>query len=114
MGFHDLECFNNALLAKQGWRIIQNPDSLVARILKEKYHPNDTFLGAPLSKKSSYVWRSIWHAKKLLNEGLVWQVGNGRRIKIWGDKWLISPTTYAIQSPVHILLADARVCDLID
>lgn len=114
MGFRDLECFNVALLAKQGWRIIQNPDSLVAQILKEKYHPNDTFLDAPLSKKSSYVWRSIWNAKKLLNEGLVWRVGNGRRIKIWGDKWLFSPTTYAIQSPINTLTADARVCELID
>ncbi|XP_059439943.1 uncharacterized mitochondrial protein AtMg00310-like [Corylus avellana] len=71
MGFPDLECFNLALLAKQGWRLTQNPTSLVARILQEKYHLNCTFLEAPLSKKSSYVWRSIWHAKNLLKEGLV-------------------------------------------
>jgi ribonuclease HI len=45
---------------------------------------------------------------------MIWRVGNGRKIKIWGDKWLPSPTTYAIQSPVHILNSEARVCDLID
>ena len=37
MGFRDLECFNLALLAKQGWCIIKNSDSLVAKIFKEKY-----------------------------------------------------------------------------
>jgi hypothetical protein len=45
---------------------------------------------------------------------MVWRVGNGRSIKIWGDTWLPSPMAYAIQSPVHILDSNALVCDLID
>jgi hypothetical protein len=114
LGFRDLECFNTALLAKQRWRIIQNPDSLVVKVLKEKYFPNGTFLDTPLSKRPSYVWRSIWNAKRLLEEGLVWRVGNGENIKIWGDKWLPSPTSHTIQSPVHFLNSEAKVGELID
>ena len=114
LGFRDLECFNTALLAKQGWQIIQNPDSLVAKVLKEKYFPNGSFLDIPLSKRPSYVWRSIWNAKFLLKEGLVWRVGDGRNIKIWGDKWLPSPNTYTIQTPARILDLEAKMCDLID
>jgi hypothetical protein len=30
-------------LAKQGWRLIHNPESLVALILKEKYYPTVGF-----------------------------------------------------------------------
>jgi hypothetical protein len=41
----------------------------------------------------------------------VW--GMEKRIKIWSDKWLMTPTSYKVQSPVSILNPDARVSELI-
>jgi hypothetical protein len=46
MGFQDLDIFNRALLAKQGWRLIKFLDSLVARIMRGKHHLNGDFLSA--------------------------------------------------------------------
>jgi hypothetical protein len=69
---------------------------------------------ASLGNKPSFAWRSIFGAKDLLNEGLIWMIGDGRDVRIWQDKWLPTPTTYAIQSPRVVLPDHARVSCLID
>ena len=114
LGFRDFEYLNLALLEKQGWRLLHNIKSLVAKIYKEKYYPNSTFLETPLGRSPPFAWRSIWNARKLLKEGLVWRVGDGCSIKIWEDRWVDSPSIYAIQSPVNVLNEGAKVCNLID
>jgi hypothetical protein len=88
MGFKDLRAFNEALLAKQGWRLITNPHSLVARILKAKYYPNKDFLKAKQGQNMSYSWQSILKASWVLRKGCKWNVGNGEKIGIWEDNWL--------------------------
>jgi hypothetical protein len=83
MGFRDLEAFNVALLAKQGWRLVKYPDSLVARVFKEKYYPKGEFLQANLGMKPSYAWRSIFNARGVLVEGLRWRsIFNARGVLI--------------------------------
>ena len=111
MGFRGLECFNLVLLAKQGWRLMHNTDYLVARIYSEKYYPNHTFLMSNVGSRPPYAWRSICAAKELLQAGLLWRVGDGRDTKVWHDRWIPSPTTYTVQSPVG---DEARVSSLID
>jgi hypothetical protein len=42
VGFRDMSKFNQALLVRQAWRLIQYPDSLCAKLLKVRYYPNGT------------------------------------------------------------------------
>ena len=77
MGFKDLRAFNLALLAKQGWRLTQNIESLAHRVLKARYFPESNFLEAQIGKKPSYTWRSLMAAKEVLRRGLRWNIGNG-------------------------------------
>lgn len=80
--------FNTALLGKQGWRLIQNPESLVARLYKARYYPGGNFLNAMFGNSPSYIWRSILEAQNLLKNGLSCRVGNGNDINILIYPWL--------------------------
>ena len=59
MGFKHLHCFNLALLAKQGWRLISSLGSLCAQVLKAKYYPHSDFLHAKNCYALSYLWRTL-------------------------------------------------------
>ena len=69
MGFQNLHAFNLALLAKQEWRILSNPNSLVARVYKAKYFPHDDILNSKKGNNPSYVWRSIHNSLDVIRKG---------------------------------------------
>ena len=82
MGFRDLQLFNDALLARQGWHLLQFPNSLVHRFLKAKYFPWNSFLEASVPNDASFIQRSIYGSKDVLKVGLRWHVGTVDSIHI--------------------------------
>jgi len=114
IGFRELDSFNVALLAKQGWRLVMNLDSLAARVFKEKYFPASTFLSSTLGRRPPYMWRSIWNARPLLKEGLLWRIGDGASVKIWGDNWIPNSNSHQLIVPIIPTLAESKVQMLID
>jgi ribonuclease HI len=50
----------------------------------------------------------------LLEEGLIWRVGNGEKIKVWKDKWISTSTYHKISDPVRVLSTDAKVAEIIN
>lgn len=44
MELRDMRAFNQAMLAKQAWRLIETLDSLCAHLLRVKYYPNGNLL----------------------------------------------------------------------
>jgi hypothetical protein len=63
LGFWDFEAFNQALLAKQAWRILTVSDSLCARVLKARYFKNSDLMHAGCPGQGSFSWRSILHGR---------------------------------------------------
>ena len=114
MGFRNLQAFNKALLAKQLWRILQNPNTLVARVLKARYFPTREILNANIGNYPSYSWRSIHSSLEVIRKGTRWRVGNGKLIHIWDDKWLPTPSTYKAISPPNNTPQYSMVSFLID
>jgi hypothetical protein len=87
-GFRDLYAFNIAMLAKEGWRLIQNPDSVSGQILKARYFPNVNILQAKATSEISYTWHSILKGLELVKKGMIWCIGKGRSVHIWNDPWV--------------------------
>jgi hypothetical protein len=67
-----------------------------------------------LGSRVSLVWRSLFHAKRLLSQGILWRVRNGSSIRIWKDRWIPSSSTHLVHSPVGGLGQNATASDLID
>ncbi|KAM1733659.1 hypothetical protein PS1_019337 [Malus domestica] len=74
LGFRDIQCFNLAFHGKIGWRLIQNPRSLLATVLQEKYYPGKSFTDAGKGKNTSRVrlcGETSWEVFGLFNPELV-------------------------------------------
>ncbi|KAL5579343.1 hypothetical protein UlMin_011785 [Ulmus minor] len=111
LGFRDLEGFNKALLAKQGWRLIRSPNSLVGKVLKACYYPNCSFLEAKLGSSPSFSWRSIWWGREIIELGSRWRVGSGDSINVTNDRWIPNQNAFKLLDPPP-LPRDFRVSEL--
>ncbi|XP_009103405.1 uncharacterized protein LOC103829494 [Brassica rapa] len=114
MGFRDIENFNQALLAKQGWRLLMHPDSLCAQVLRSRYYPNGSFMKASMGSRPSYAWRSILFGQQLLVKGLRRTIGSGQDTYVWLDKRLFRDSPVApLRKPI-LFDVDLKVSDLIN
>lgn len=114
LGFRDIEVFNHALLAKQAWRVLQDPHSLLSQFLKSQYFPHSDLLSTDLTPRPSFAWRRLLFGRQLLVKGLFQMVGNGESTRVWTDQWIrdgIMRTPLIENSLIDI---DLLVSDLID
>uniref|UniRef100_A0A803QAN3 Reverse transcriptase domain-containing protein n=1 Tax=Cannabis sativa TaxID=3483 RepID=A0A803QAN3_CANSA len=94
MGFRSFVHFNQALLAKQAWRIFEMPNSLLSRLLKHRYFSTTTFFDAHLGHSPSYTWQSICWGRDLLVQGMRYKIGKGVNIATGTDPWIPSYTNF--------------------
>ncbi|KAM2072315.1 hypothetical protein ACFX1T_040643 [Malus domestica] len=67
----------------EGWRLLEFPNTSVARMLKVRYFENSEFMSTELGSTPSYTWRSILWGHELLQKGMRWRIGDGRFICFW-------------------------------
>ena len=114
LGFRDLALFNDSLLAKQAWRLLQNEDTFFYRIFKARFFPHCSFMKEKELEFGSYVWKSILKGREVIQIGARFQVGNGKSIKIWQHHWLPIKHPPLVTSPIIESIENATVDCLID
>lgn len=114
LGFKDFMCFNLALLAKQAWRILNNPDDLWVRILKSIYFPNTDFLMDVKGARASWAWSSILEGRNFLAKDLCWGIGCNSRVQFWQDPGVPGlPGNKLSSSPPYEAFSDSCVAEFI-
>ena len=98
MGFKELQKFNDAMLAKQVWRLLEEKNSLFHCFFKENFFPNGNIFTAK-EGSGSFAWKNILKGREVIQKGAKWRVGNDENILIYQDRWLPEPQFTNIQFP---------------
>lgn len=83
LGLKQTRIMNEAMLAKLGWRLLQEPSALWSQILRSKYGGNGmTRELFHMKNGDSHIWKGIVKCSEVLADRR-WIVGNGRSIRFW-------------------------------
>lgn len=80
--------------------------------MRDKHYPGKTFREAIGERKTSWGFKGILEARKVLENGLIWRVGDESSINLREDLWFPKPTIFQVR-PRENLNANL-VCDLIN
>ncbi|XP_074283561.1 uncharacterized protein LOC141608108 [Silene latifolia] len=86
----NIQVMNQALLAKNYNRIMNNPQLLLSKVFKAKYS-KDCGVIPPLKRnhyRPSWGLKSILKAAHKLQDGFAWKLGNGAKINLISDPWI--------------------------
>ena len=99
MGFQELQKFNDTMLGKQVWHLLQHQDSLFFKFFKSKFFSHGSIFHAK-EKKWSFAWKSILKGRDVIRRGLKWRIGNGYKVRIFYDALLLGSRQGKVISPI--------------
>lgn len=87
LGFRISEINNLAMMARSFWRLVENPTSLLAQVLKAKYYAKGEILNSICPPTASWVWKCLHNTMSKIKPFISWVVGEGNFIDPWCDNW---------------------------
>lgn len=112
LGFRRLREFNLAMLSKQAWNLIQNPNSLVGRVYRARYYQNTDFLNARKGNNPYFIRSSLLETQEIILRHSRWRVGDGTTIRILEDRWLPDKVNPFVSTNPYPYLEAATVSSL--
>ncbi|CAH1436139.1 unnamed protein product [Lactuca virosa] len=87
LGVKNLRKWNDALLAKHVWNVINSKNSLWVQWVKSNYIGNRNFWDILQKKSMSWTWKRFLEVRKIVRPHVVSCVGNGMNTSLWHDWW---------------------------
>ncbi|OVA01250.1 Ribonuclease H domain [Macleaya cordata] len=76
------------MIARNAWRLVEEPDSIWGRVLKGKYFRNSDFIYSKCPTSASWAWKCLHTIKEKIKPFISWIVGDGKFIDPWCDRWV--------------------------
>ena len=100
LGLRSMRQANAAFLAKLGWRVLTEPQTLWSRVLRSKYCEGRCDLDMfTLKADSSNAWRGIVENINIVQQGINAAVGNGKKTFFWHHRWATNDPLLKHASP---------------
>lgn len=121
LGFKRFIDFNQAMLAKQYWKIQSNPNSLLARTYKAKYFPRTSLKDYTPKPFHSWTWRAIDNPQCIVPHEGRWIVGARHQIPLNHPDWFQATShklrelnlTRGIVADLLVINSKARNCNIL-
>ncbi|KAF7813073.1 ribonuclease H [Senna tora] len=97
--------YSDELNGRRG--LVNQKDALWARVLRAKYRCGDDLIPkVGRINTASRLWKGIVDSWKYVQEGMVWCIGDGKRVRFWSDPWLPNGVVLCHYSLVPLFDAD--------
>lgn len=107
-----LRIWNLCFMAKLGWKIFTDHSKLWG--LCARYLRNSAFLDCIPDAAQSPLWRDILKGRKILHNGLIVGIGNGKDTSLWYHHWVGNKPPYlSLNSDVPNSMAHWTVSHII-
>lgn len=91
-----------------------NENFLFVKILKVRYYFDCSFFDVLLGSRLSFIWRSVWSVRWVMEKGCRWLIGDGEFVNVWKDKWLLREIIFKLFIFVRMEIVYLKVGDFID
>ncbi|CAL1354334.1 unnamed protein product [Linum trigynum] len=116
LGIRPTREVNLAMLAKCGWRLLTEKETLWTQLMRSKYGKDRANLDLlkPI-KGSSFTWNSISRTGELLRKGCAWNIHKGNLTRFWSDVWISQvPLQEVATGPIPEEDKQAAIVEFVD
>lgn len=114
LGFKNLKYFNEALITKLAWRLVQEKGKNWTLILEARYFKQENILQNDLTDKDTEIWKIITKGIEWLRKFHIWLIGDGKTVYAFRDNWIQGYSAQQLQEnfgeneviPYHMKVAD--------